>query len=600
MKPISILRTLLPWLCFALLFWPPPANADALDFLSSAPYRIEFLGDMEPGVRDVLKAVSDTFALQHHTPSTPQMLKRRADMDVPKMLRALRSEGYYDAQVAVDVDPDAALPVVTFHVHTGPAYILAAVHFDWSDAEDSLGFILPGAADLNLIIGARARAPIIAQGTAKLHTYLREHGRPFPEVKLGEVLVDHTDRSVTVNYFFNPGPKAFFGPVKITGEEKVRQAYILEKLPWTEGQLFQASLLNLLRSSLLQDGLFALVDVSHQDALGKDRALQIHIAVAERNPRTVKAGLTYETDIGFGSALNWENRNLYGQGEQLRTELMLAEIKQRFSSEYDIPDFFSEEQSLKLSGFIGQDDTGAYDSKGGAVGIKLFRQLNSAWTASLGANYRITKTTQLDLTQTHGLFSIPGELAWDTRNDVLNPTRGWRIFFKAEPFLDTLGLDTWFFKLFSGVSMHVPILSEDRLTLAARGGLGSVMGEASRNLPPDKRFYSGGGGSIRGYAYQSIGPEEDGNVVGGRSQVETSLELRLRMENNFGLVAFLDGGQIFTKSHLELKDDFFWGVGLGLHYYTDFAPIRLDVAFPLNRREKDDAFQVYVSIGQAF
>ena len=89
-------------------------------------------------------------------------------------------------------------------------------------------------------------------------------------------------------------------------------------------------------------------------------------------------------------------------------------------------------------------------------------------------------------------------------------------------------------------------------------------------------------------------------MVGGRSVVESSVELRLRMTDKFGLVSFLDGGQVFPGSQLQWEDDFFWGAGLGLRYFTDFAPIRLDVAFPLNKRDQDDIFQVYVGIGQAF
>jgi translocation and assembly module TamA len=572
---------------------------------SPKAYRVELSGDMNAELREVLLFVSETLALQDRPPPTPEMLERRARADIPLMQRALRSEGYYDGQVQVHVDHDVAPPLVLFQVQTGPAYVLHAVHFDDPKPKQEHDFPAPSPATVNLILGQRAQAPKIEQGIARLRDHLREYGHPFATVGLGEIIVDHKTRSMTVHYTFDPGPRVFFGPVLIQGRERASTDYILGKVPWVEGQPFRASLLDTLRTRLMRGGLFTMVKVSHPDKFQPDtffneQQLPVTITVVERVPRTIKAGLTYETDTGLGTVLDWEHRNLFGDAQHLYTRLILAEKKQMFSSGYRMANFLAQGQSLEFSGEIGQQETDVFDEKGLAVGVAIVRQLNLAWTASLGARYRFSETTQFGETQTYGLFSVPGELVWDKRDDVLNPTQGWRAFIKAEPYIDTLEPGTRFFKLSGGLSTYVSMLPEDRLVLAARGSLGSIMGETVRNLPPDERFYAGGGGSIRGYAYQSIGPEENGRVVGGRSMVESSLELRLRLKNNFGLVAFLDGGQVFPESRLQWRDDFFWGAGLGVRYFMDFAPIRLDVAFPLNKRDKDSAFQVYISIGQAF
>jgi len=566
-------------------------------------YRLEFRGDMEPGVQETLQSVSETFILQERPPATPEMLERRAHSDIPLMQQALRSEGFYDGQIEVHVDHAAAPPLVAFEIRTGPPYLLTAVHFNGSFPEHD--FPEPTAATANLALNQRARAPEIQQATTALREYLREHGHPFATAKLEKIIVDHQLRSMVVNFTLEPGPKAFFGSIVIEGLERVSRQYIMDKLPWTTGQAYQASLLNTLRSRLMRDGLFTAINVSLPESplhevVTDNGEVQVVISVVERVPRTVKSGASYETDRGFGVELSWEHRNLRGQAERLRTRFVLAEKEQALSADYRVPNFLEERQSLEFSSEAGNLETDSYDRKGIAVGATVFRELDAYWTVSLGARYRLSETTQFGKTQTYGLFSTPGELTWDKRNDVLNPTRGWRAHIKAEPYIDTLEASTRFFKLFGGISAYLPVLYEDRLVLAARGGMGSIMGEATRNLPPDERFYAGGGGTIRGYAYQSIGPEENGQVVGGRSMVDYSLELRLRMENNLGLVAFLDGGQVFKESRLQWQDDFFWGAGLGLRYFTDFAPIRLDVAFPLNKRGKDSTFQVYVSIGQAF
>jgi len=573
------------------------------------PYRLEIIGDMPPGVREVLRFVSDAYALQDRPPATQEMLERRARSDIPLMLRALRSEGFYDGQVQVRVDHGATPTLVSFGVDTGPAYVLKAVHFDGPDPEEGFDFPMPTAATLNLTLGQRARAPEIEQGEANLREFFREHGYPSPWVSLGEVIVDHAARNMTVHYAFDPGPRVRFGQVVIEGLERVQDQYVLGKLPWVRGRTYQASLLRTMRSRLMRDDLFTAVSISlaqlpllevAPEVPTDDEEVPVIISVVERVPRRVSLGASYETDRGLGVEVSWEHRNLRGQAERLRTRLLLAQKEQAVSAGYRIPNFLDHRQSLEFSSEIGHLETDTYEKRGIAVGATVFRQLDAYWTISLGTRYRFTETTQLDRTETYGLFSMPGELVWDKRDDVLNPTRGWRAHVRAEPFIDTLGLGTRFFKLFGGMSAYVPVLPENRLVLAARGGLGSIMGEAVRGLPADERFYVGGGGSIRGYAFQSIGPKEDGRVVGGRSMVEHSLELRLRMKRNLGLIAFLDGGQVFEGSQLQWEDDFFWGAGLGLRYFTDFAPIRLDVAFPLNRRDKDSAFQIYIGIGQAF
>ncbi len=571
-------------------------------------YQVVFEGDLDSGLRDVLRSVSESHALRERIPATDQMFQRRARADIPNLLRALRSEGYYDGRVEAHVDPHASPPRIVFQVQPGPAYLLKAVHFDGPDSEEGFGFPPPGPATAGLALGSRARAPEISGGKDMFREFLRENGHPFPWVALREVQVDHESQTLSVFYTFNPGPSARFGPVIVEGEERVSPRYILDQVPWSENQPFRSSQLQRLRATLMQTGLFTMVDVSHPGSIPEtsvyndlgNNELPVTISVVERVPRTVKAGVAYETDTGFGTALEWEHRNILGSGEQFRTRLHLAEKRQMLEGEFQVPEFPDPSQSLTIQGNIGQETTDALEKKEAAAGAMINRRLDRFWSVGLGATFRYSEVTQLGKTETYGLISTPGELTWDMRDNVLNPARGWRVQLRAEPFLDTLEWNTTFFKLSGSLSAYLPILAEDRLVLAGRGALGSITGETNMNLPPDQRFYAGGGGSVRGYAYQSIGPEVDGKIVGGKSMVEVGTELRLRLENNIGLVAFLDGGQVFSETELQFQDDFLWGAGLGLRYYLDFGPIRLDLAFPLNRRDKDSAFQVYVSIGQAY
>ncbi|MCW7754893.1 autotransporter assembly complex protein TamA [Desulfobotulus sp. H1] len=582
-----------------MVLLPFSAAANLLPFLYQDAYRVSIQGDVPPEIRNILEAVSDTFSMKDRPVPTTEMLRRRAANDIPDMTRALRSEGFYNSRITREVNLERSLPEVIFYVDTGPAYMINDIIITTEDTQIPL-HALPVASDLRLTPGTRARAPEILQAKEHLKSFFRERGYPSPRSDLQRTLVNHAERTVNLHYTYAAEPQAFFGDTIIEGNERVHSLYVENRIPWRKGELFQASRLNRLRSQLMQDGLFAIVDIEHPAEPNEDLSLPVHVSLLERSPRTIRTGLFYETDTGAGTKLEWEHRNLRGMGERLSTGLTVAEKQQRISSEYRIPDFLDKRQSLTLTGWAGQEESEAYESEEGAVGAKLFRQLNHSWSGGIGVQYRVSSITQLQETQTYGLLSFPHELTWDKRNDVLNPTRGFRMQIKGEPFWDSLDTGLWFYKLYGSLSGHLPLIGEDRLVLSARGGVGSIIGESNLNIPADERFYGGGGGSIRGYAYQSIGPEEKGEVVGGRSMVETGLELRWRMKNNLGLVAFLDGGQVFTQSQLQLEDEFHWGAGLGLRYYTDFAPFRLDVAFPLNSRPNDDAFQLYISIGQAF
>ena len=457
-------------------------------------YRLEVRGDFDSSLREVLLSVSKTQSLQDRPPASPEMLDRRVRLDVPQMQRALRSEGFYDGHVDARVNHTATPPLVVFEVRTGPAYTLSAVLFDGPGFDQEIDAPLLTAVAADLVLGQRARAPEIERGVGRVSRYLREHGYPFPSVSLGEVLIDHADRTMTVRYTVTPGPKAVFGPVLIEGEKRVAPQYILSRVPWTEGQPYQASLLNSLHNRLMQDGLFAVVHVTHPDTILPDsskegKEIPVTISVAERVPRTLKAGIAYETDTGFGTVLDWEHRNLFGQAERLRTRLVLAEKEQLFSTDYRVLHFLHEQQSLDIaSEIIGLEETEAYDKKSIAVGAAISRQLGESWSGSLGAKFRLSETTQAGVTQDYGLFSVPGDLVWDQRNDLLDPVRGWRAQVRAEPFIDTLETGTRFFKVSGGLSAFVPFFTDNQLVLAARGMLGAIMGESGRNLPPDERY----------------------------------------------------------------------------------------------------------------
>jgi len=136
--------------------------------------------------------------------------------------------------------------------------------------------------------------------------------------------------------------------------------------------------------------------------------------------------------------------------------------------------------------------------------------------------------------------------------------------------------------------------------IAARALLASIFGASQFDVPPDRRLYVGGSGTVRGYKYQSIGPLfPSGNPIGATAADAASIEFRQRIGEEWGFAAFADAGQAST-TRVPFNGPLFVGVGAGVRYYTSIGPIRADVAIPLSRPVGGDSFEIYVGLGQAF
>ena len=192
-------------------------------------------------------------------------------------------------------------------------------------------------------------------------------------------------------------------------------------------------------------------------------------------------------------------------------------------------------------------------------------------------------------------------LRYDGSNDLLDPTTGFRLGGRISPEISAHGGEFTYGRVQIDASAYRPV--SDSVVVAGRIRVGTIVGAKASEIAPSRRFYSGGGGSVRGYGYQQLGPRDDfGDPIGGRGLAEFSLEARVRLEafgGNFGIVPFLDGGSLTTDVTPDVGNWQF-GAGIGVRYYSSFGPIRLDVGTPLNRRSGDARVAVVVSLGQAF
>lgn len=582
-------------LCFALAI-PLLVFAD-----SPLSYRVSFEGTRNKELRSLLEAVSQTVSLRERPPVSLSLLQRRMTRDIPLLSKALRSQGFYDAHVTWNIKEDTKPIQAVFRIDLGQAYLLKSVDIRIPSKGDPLEEKLPEPFQIGLVLGEPAKSKHIPDAEKRISQWFGNHGFPFPNMAKPKVVVDHAEQTVTVEFQVEPGPRARFGHTEIRGLESVDEAYSHGKIPWEEGDPFNADLLQKALRSLRATGLFAFVQVNTGEAIDPEARLPIVIRVKERMHRTIKGGVSYKTDEGPGAKLSWEHRNLRHRGEHLAVEGMVSNIAYAAEGSFLKPEFLHPDQSFVLNVRLAEDHPDAFTSRSIEGTGRIERMLLTGMTVSAGLGLKWQKVDQLGEEERFTLVSLPVTFNWDTSHNLLDPSRGGRLKFEVTPYRDFSGADISFIKGYVHYSRYIRLSQKPHLVFAVRGMLGAMSGAERDEIPADIRFYAGGGGSIRGYAYQSVGPLRENQPIGGRSLAGLSSELRMKVTDTMGFAAFLDGGSAFEAGFPDFEESFRWGGGLGLRYLTGIGPLRLDIGIPLNKREGiDDSFQVYVSLGQAF
>jgi translocation and assembly module TamA len=568
------------------------------------PYTVSFQDPEDSGLLTQLRQVALSVQNRDDPPATVNLVKRRAQNDLPRMTEVLKAQGYFDARIDLRVDPgNADDPVrVEFTVHPGPAYHVREVSIEPKRSSVLSEPNLPNREELGLPPGTRAKADTIRRAKSLLQNKLQSQGFVLADIDSPVLRLHSQQKCVDLTYKIDPGPRARFGPVEIQGLNRVKESYVRAKIPWDTGELYDPQAVRNIKDSLLKTGLFNMVQVEHADSVDEQNQLPMTLRVHEVDHKRISLRLGYETDTGPQGNAAWEHLNLWGAGRKLRFELEASQIKQELLTRYTQENLAGKDLDLVLQGSVFREDLDAYTSTGGRLSSHLEHQFHPNLRLGAGLGYKGSRVKDTEGDQTFHQFSLPAFAVWDTRNDILDPRQGTYQSLYLTPMLGLLGEEFSFLKSSLSSHWYFDLLPEKgRAVLALRGKLGSISAPHTADVPADERWYAGGGGSIRGYPYQEVGPYRDGDPFGGRSLLEASAEFRWKWTPKIGSVAFVDAGNAFDSSFPDPGDKLFWGAGLGMRYYTGIGPLRLDVAFPLTSDEHiDDTFQVYISLGQAF
>ncbi|RUV66223.1 outer membrane protein assembly factor, partial [Mesorhizobium sp. M5C.F.Ca.IN.020.14.1.1] len=422
-----------------------------------------------------------------------------------------------------------------------------------------------------------------------------------------EIIADHATSTLDVTLTVAAGPVAGYGDTTVEGTEKVDRDFTEYMTGLKRGRQYSPEEIDEARDRLLGLEVFNSVTLKEADSLDADGNIPIGVEVSERKPRYFGLGGTFSNTEGLGLEGYWGHRNLFGRAEKLRIEGAISGIGSNELTElnYNAGIMFEKPGVVgPASKFFAGANTvlehpDAYDHFSVKGNTGLSYELDRQQTVSAEVALDYSKITDSFGKHTYLIASIPLRYVFDNRDSRLNPTTGFRALAYAEPSYDILN-GAAFVKLRGEGSAYQSLDAASKFVLAERVAIGSIIGAGLQDVPADRRFYSGGGGSVRGYAYQGIGPKDiDGEPIGGLSFFETSVEMRIAITDTIGVVPFVDVGTVSTNQFPDFSG-MKVGTGVGLRYITPFGPLRIDAAVPLNRGPDDPHFGIYAGIGQAF
>jgi outer membrane protein insertion porin family len=443
------------------------------------------------------------------------------------------------------------------------------------------------------------------------------------------------EKTVDVALVITKGPPVYFNRVLIAGNTKTRDKVVRRELETTEQELYSGSKITQSRNALQRTGYFEDVQLTTKKTAQPD-TVDLLVDVKEGPTGTFSIGAGYSGGSGFLFNAGVSEKNLFGRGQSLNGTFAIGSERQDFIVSYNEPYFNDTKVALGITGFNTETDYPDFDERKLGMAVTTSYPLRGFtlpfWgdrksEASIGSDelnrdapltlwdymrgtmaYEFTKDTishiesgaPASITDAKGtsLTSavIPG-FTYDSRDHFFNPTEGTKSLFAVK--IAGLGGDSRFVKADIGGRWYYPLLKDPNwggsYVLALGGALGYGVGYAKssssgHDLPLFERYFPGGINSVRGYADRSLGPKEDGDVVGGDKQAIMNVELLFPIAEQYGLrgVAFFDVGQAFSSSQNISWGEFRRSVGMGARWMSPFGPLRVELGFPLNKKPGDD------------
>ncbi|WP_443027016.1 autotransporter assembly complex protein TamA [Sphingomonas sp. GB1N7] len=539
------------------------------------------------------------------------MISARAKEDEALAVRLMKSKGFYDGTAISTIEQPPAKsgkPVKAIVSATpGKVYSLSSVTID-------AGAVVPPdllRQELPLKVGDLIEADRIQGAEANLALKLPQQGYPFIKVGQRDILLDDAKWTGDYTLPVDTGPRSSFGTYSTEGKLAFDAKHVGVLARFKDGELYDNRKVDDLRQALVATGLFSTVSVEPQRTgqVGPDGTEKVDLLVRQEAgpPRSLAATAGYSTGEGIKLEASFTHRNIFPPEGALIGSVIAGTQEQGLSGTFRRMNAGKRDRTVTLTASANHSNYDAFNAFTGTLSGRISYDSTPIWQKKFtyaygfeltGTNESVYNFSVGDRTRkTYGIVALPGQLLFDTSDSLLNPTKGYRLKLSLSPETSVSGGVRPYARVLIEGSIYQPVTPS--LVVAGRVRAGTIPGIARDDLAPSRRYYGGGGGSVRGYGYQRLGPfDPQGNPVGGRSLNEFSIEARYRF-GNFGIVPFFDAGNAYETVYPK-GGDLRYGAGIGGRFYTNFGPMRVDVATPLNPRPGDGKVALYISIGQAF
>lgn len=532
-----------------------------------------------------------------------------AQADYKRLLAVLYDNGFFAATINISVDgreASAISPVqapksisrVQIVIDQGPKFKFGRARI----APVAEGTTVPeGFAE-----GETASLSVLKNTVSEGVDGWRALGHAKATLSRQELVADHPERRIRADLTLDPGPRLRFGPLVLVNESDVRRQRIIDIAGLPEGDVFSPEEIRLSTERLRRTGAFSAVALSEAEEIGPDDTLAINAQTTDAAKRRLGFGAELSTLEGLTVSAFWLHRNLLGGAERLRLEAEVSGIggssggtDYKLGARFERPATFNEDTDFYALALLEQLDEVSFFSRQFDLEAGIERIATPERTYTLGVGLRTAETRDVFGENRYTLLTLPLSAEFDYRDNRLNAKEGYYLKANVMPFLAVSGSDNGVRSYIDGRA-YKTFGTARPVTFALRGQLGSVLGPDLSRAPADYLFYSGGGGTVRGQEYQSLGVAVGTDTTGGRSFAGLSAEMRIGVTDSIGIVGFADAGYIGEEEFYDGSGTWHSGAGLGLRYDTAIGPIRLDVAVPLSGPEMDENFQVYIGIGQSF
>ncbi|MBX8799786.1 outer membrane protein assembly factor [Ochrobactrum sp. MR28] len=577
-------------------------------------------------VDDLIKGASRLVADEEKAASGSGGLLAKARGDYRRLLMALYGEGRYggtisikvDGQEVADLPADTQLPDtsnIVINVDPGPQFLFARASItELAPPVEERRNKLQTPEEAGFKSGELAKSGVILKAERLAVEAWRRQGYAKAKIANENVVADHAGNVVDADITVEPGQLAHYGPLTVQGTARMDPEFVAYMADLKPGERYDPADLERTRRRLARMDVFRSTTIQEAQEINRDGSLPLDLIVQERKPRRFGVGANYSTLDGAGVEAFWMHRNLFGKAERLRFDAKVSGIGGSQDSSFDPKNFTYQLGTTFTKPGVFTPDTDFVSSLTGKREV-LDNYTETSVNGQAGFTHIFDEymSGRLFANVSHARFDddfygkrdfftvgMLGGILLDKRNSQTNATSGYYADGVIEPFYEIKN-GSFSTKFTAEGRGYYGFGENDRIVLAGRLKVGSIVGADMKDLPPDKVFFAGGGGSVRGYAYRSIGVKKPGDVViGGRSLVEMSGEVRTKVTDSIGVVGFVDGGYVGEETYPDFAENLRLGAGAGLRYDTSLGPIRFDVAVPLNRSKGDSSFAFYVGIGQAF